>query len=79
MVLGFWDIAAPIVGAPMAGGPGTPALAAAVSNAGGLGVVAGGYLSAEKFAEDIMAAGNPSDPYRERPELGEQLRAALRR
>jgi NAD(P)-dependent dehydrogenase (short-subunit alcohol dehydrogenase family) len=30
-------------------------------------------------AEDIMAAGNPSDPYRERPELGEQLRAALRR
>jgi nitronate monooxygenase len=56
MVLGFWDIAAPIVGAPMAGGPGTPALAAAVSNAGGLGFVAGGYLSAEKFAEDITAA-----------------------
>jgi nitronate monooxygenase len=56
MVLGFWDIAAPIVGAPMAGGPGTPALAAAVSNAGGLGFVAGGYLRAEKFAEDITAA-----------------------
>jgi len=30
-------------------------------------------------AEDIVAASNPSDPYRERPELGEQLRAALRR
>jgi NAD(P)-dependent dehydrogenase (short-subunit alcohol dehydrogenase family) len=30
-------------------------------------------------AEDVMAATNPSDPYRERPELGEQLRAALRR
>jgi NAD(P)-dependent dehydrogenase (short-subunit alcohol dehydrogenase family) len=30
-------------------------------------------------AEDILAARNPSDPYRERPELGEQLRAALRR
>lgn len=56
MVLGFWDIAVPIVGAPMAGGPGTPALAAAVSNAGGLGFVAGGYLSADKFAEDIAAA-----------------------
>lgn len=56
MVLGFWDIAAPIVGAPMAGGPGTPALAAAVSNAGGLGVVAGGYLTAEQFADDIVAA-----------------------
>jgi nitronate monooxygenase len=56
MVLGFWDIAVPIVGAPMAGGPGTPALAAAVSNAGGLGFIAAGYLSAERFAEDIAAA-----------------------
>ena len=30
-------------------------------------------------AEDIVSARNPSDPYRERPELGDQLRAALRR
>ena len=30
-------------------------------------------------AEDVMRGGNPSDPYRERPELGEQLRTALRR
>jgi len=30
-------------------------------------------------AEDVMRGGNPSDPYRERPDLGEQLRAALRR
>ncbi len=56
MVLGFWDLAVPIVGAPMAGGPGTPALAAAVSNAGGLGFLAGGYLTAERFADDIAAA-----------------------
>ncbi|SON62410.1 Putative monooxygenase [Mycobacterium simulans] len=56
MVLGFWDIAVPIVGAPMAGGPSTPALAAAVSNAGGLGFVAGGYITAEQFAKDIAAA-----------------------
>jgi nitronate monooxygenase len=56
MVLGFWDIAVPIVGAPMSGGPGSPALAAAVSNAGGLGFIPGGYLSAERFAEDIAAA-----------------------
>ena len=56
MVLGFWDLAVPIVGAPMAGGPSTPALAAAVSNAGGLGFVAGGYVSAEQFANDIAAA-----------------------
>src|ERR1700752_2680693 len=56
MVLGFWDIAVPIVGAPMAGGPGTPALAAAVSNAGGLGFIPAGYLSAEQFADAIAAA-----------------------
>lgn len=56
MVLGFWDIAVPIVGAPMAGGPGTPALAAAVSNAGGLGFIPAAYLSAERFAEDLAAA-----------------------
>jgi nitronate monooxygenase len=56
MVLGFWDIPVPIVAAPMAGGPGTPALAAAVSNAGGLGFIPGGYVSAERFAEDIAAA-----------------------
>ena len=30
-------------------------------------------------AEDVLRGGNPSDPYRERPDLGEQLRAALRR
>jgi NAD(P)-dependent dehydrogenase (short-subunit alcohol dehydrogenase family) len=30
-------------------------------------------------AADIMAGTNPSDPYRERPELGDQLRTALRR
>jgi len=30
-------------------------------------------------AEEIVSATNPSDPYCERPELGEQLRAALRR
>jgi nitronate monooxygenase len=56
MVLGFWDLDVPVVGAPMAGGPGTPALAAAVSNAGGMGFVAGGYLSPEQFADDIAAA-----------------------
>jgi nitronate monooxygenase len=56
MVLGFWDIMVPIVGAPMAGGPGTPALAAAVSNAGGLGFIPSGYVSAERFADDIADA-----------------------
>lgn len=45
----------PIVLAPMGGGPGTPALAAAVSNAGGLGFLAGGYRSAAQLEADIAA------------------------
>ena len=56
MVLGFWDLDVPIVGAPMAGGSGTPALAAAVTNAGGLGCLASGYVSPERLADDIAAA-----------------------
>jgi nitronate monooxygenase len=37
----------------MAGGPSTPALAAAVSDAGGLGFLAGGYLDAGTLRQDI--------------------------
>ena len=37
----------------MAGGAGTPALAAAVSNAGGLGFLAAGYKNAAKLGEQI--------------------------
>lgn len=45
----------PIVGAPLGGGPTTPALAAAVSDAGGLGFLAAGYKTAAALAEDIEA------------------------
>ena len=48
MILDRCDI--PIVLAPLAGGPSTPELAAAVSNAGGLGFLAAGYLSAAELA-----------------------------
>ena len=47
------DLDAPVVQAPLAGGPSTPELAAAVSNAGGLGFVAAGYLSGGALAEQI--------------------------
>ncbi|MGH3301052.1 MAG: NAD(P)H-dependent flavin oxidoreductase [Streptosporangiaceae bacterium] len=46
----------PIVLAPMAGGPSTPRLAAAVSNAGGLGFLAAGYLSPEALRDQIASA-----------------------
>jgi nitronate monooxygenase len=42
-----------IVLAPLAGGPATPELAAAVTDAGGLGFLAAGYLTPEAFAEQI--------------------------
>jgi nitronate monooxygenase len=45
----------PIVGAPMAGGPTTPALAAAVSSAGGLGFLGAGYKTVDALCEDIAA------------------------
>jgi nitronate monooxygenase len=45
----------PIVQAPMAGGPSTPALTVAVSDAGGLGMVAAGYRTPAALAEDIAA------------------------
>jgi nitronate monooxygenase len=53
---GFPQLRHPIIQAPMAGGPSTPQLAAAVSAAGGLGFLAAGYRSAESLAEDIAAA-----------------------
>ena len=43
----------PIVGAPLGGGPSTPALAAAVSEAGGLGFLAAGYKDATAVAREI--------------------------
>jgi len=43
----------PIIQAPMAGGPSTPALTAAIVNAAGYGFVAGGYLSGDELRESI--------------------------
>ncbi|WP_237203683.1 NAD(P)H-dependent flavin oxidoreductase [Rothia endophytica] len=50
----FADLEIPLVGAPMAGGPSTPQLAAAVSNAGGLGMLAAGYLNADQLSEQVQ-------------------------
>ncbi|MFJ9362964.1 nitronate monooxygenase [Nocardia sp. NPDC101769] len=49
------ELDTPIVLAPMAGGPSTPELAAAVTEAGGLGFVAAGYLPAGELAARIKA------------------------
>src|SRR4051794_37586396 len=49
------ELTVPIVQAPMAGGPSTPELAAAVCEAGGLGFVAAGYKTADAMWADVSA------------------------
>jgi len=55
------QLALPIVQAPLAGGPSTPALAAAVSAAGGLGFLATGYKTADAVAADVAAVRAATD------------------
>ncbi|WP_194288544.1 NAD(P)H-dependent flavin oxidoreductase [Ornithinicoccus halotolerans] len=49
------DLDLPVIGAPMAGGTTTPQLVAAVSAAGGLGMLAAGYQPPEALAADVLA------------------------
>ncbi len=49
------DLDSPVVGAPMAGGPSTAGLAAAISEAGALGFLAAGYKSADNVAAEVEA------------------------
>ncbi|WP_101589430.1 NAD(P)H-dependent flavin oxidoreductase [Brevibacterium jeotgali] len=83
------SLSVPLVQAPMAGGPSTPLLAAAVTEAGGLGSLAAGYLSAESLAHDISefrglssgpVAVNIFAPESHRPSAAdvESYRSALR-
>jgi nitronate monooxygenase len=60
-VNGLPALARPIVQAPMAGGPSTPALAAAVCEAGGLGTLAAGYRSPDAVRQDIRSLREGTD------------------
>ncbi|MBW3620423.1 MAG: nitronate monooxygenase [Actinobacteria bacterium] len=53
--------AVPVVQAPMGGGPTTPELVAAVTAAGGLGSVAGGYLTPDVLRDGIAAVRGLTD------------------
>jgi nitronate monooxygenase len=55
MLLDELDV--PIVLAPLSGGPSTPALTAAVCEAGGFGFLASGYLTAEQLADRLRDVG----------------------
>jgi nitronate monooxygenase len=54
-LLDAFGMSTPIIAAPMAGGPTTPALAAAGAAAGGIGFLAAGYKTPEQLAEQIDA------------------------
>jgi nitronate monooxygenase len=55
------SLSIPIVQAPMGGGPSTPALAAAVADAGGLGFLAAGYKSPDAVRADVAALRELTD------------------
>lgn len=55
------DLDRPIIGAPMAGGPSTPELAAAVTNAGGLGFLAAGYRTPEDLEAQLGSVAALTD------------------
>lgn len=51
----------PVVGAPMAGGVSSPLLVAAVSDAGGLGMLPAGYRTPEQLAADLVHVRDLTD------------------
>ncbi|GAA1167921.1 nitronate monooxygenase [Ornithinimicrobium humiphilum] len=51
----------PVVGAPMAGGVSGPMLVSAVSDAGGLGMLAAGYRTPEQLAADLVHVRDLTD------------------
>jgi NAD(P)H-dependent flavin oxidoreductase YrpB (nitropropane dioxygenase family) len=58
-LLASLGVTLPVLAAPMAGGPGTPALASAAAAAGSLGFVAGGYKTPEAFADELATVSVP--------------------
>jgi nitronate monooxygenase len=80
----------PVVQAPMAGGPTTPELVAAVSNAGGLGSLGAAYLSPETLREQVKEIRDLTEgpfgvnlfvpsPFEVEPERIERANALLER
>jgi nitronate monooxygenase len=51
----------PVIQAPMGGGPSTPELVAAVSNAGGLGSLGAAYLTPDQITEAIRQIKSLTD------------------
>jgi nitronate monooxygenase len=52
-IMEWFDLAVPVIQAPMGGGPSTPELVTAVSTAGGLGSIAAGYLQPDEIRRQV--------------------------
>jgi NAD(P)H-dependent flavin oxidoreductase YrpB (nitropropane dioxygenase family) len=59
----FHELAVPVIGAPLGGGPSTPALVDAVGRAGGLGFLAAGYKTPDAVADQIRAVRASGRPF----------------
>ncbi len=57
------NVANPVLAAPMAGGPSTPALVIAAARAGSLGFLAGGYKTADALVDEIAAVRAEQVPF----------------
>lgn len=55
------ELELPVLGAPMAGGVSSPLLVAAVSDAGGLGMLPAGYRTPEQLAADLVHVRDLTD------------------
>jgi nitronate monooxygenase len=60
-MIAFPSFKHPIIQAPMAGGPSTPALTAAVNNAGGFGFLAAGYKKADAVKAELQRTRELTD------------------
>jgi nitronate monooxygenase len=58
-LLAALGVTLPVLAAPMAGGPGSPALVDAAAAVGSLGFVAGGYKTPDALAADLAAVSGP--------------------
>jgi nitronate monooxygenase len=56
-------LAMPVLAAPMAGGPGAPALVTAAARAGSLGFLAAGYKTPQALADEITAVAGAAVPF----------------
>lgn len=93
-LLGRLGMRVPVVAAPMAGGTSTPALVAAVGQAGGLGMLAAGYRNAthlqdqinevrakssQPFGVNLFVPGDPAVDHRALDQYAARLEATARR